>query len=40
MYDSHIGITKSMGCVCLSVCVCTELEQGYVELQVVDIAES
>lgn len=35
VYDSHIGITKSTGCVCLSVsvmCVCEQSEQGYAEL--------
>lgn len=41
MYDSHTGIEKSIGVyVRLSQCVSTELEQGCVELQVVDIAES
>lgn len=39
LYDAHIGITKSTGCVFVCVCV-FEPERGYVELQVVDIEES
>lgn len=41
MWDSHTGITNSISvCVRWSRCMSTELEQGCVKLQVVDIAES